>query len=149
MVPCVSHLMNLCVQVAFCGKRLKDPIESSALLATCSRFYKYLFNDYYEEFSTNLRDFVVEALTLKPVDSEAQITHNARVACLTALYGDEVLPRSMLNFFALSLEYPCYCCADLSAVNIRELRGEFWRFLQKRVLVVEEHCTLSRFWTFG
>jgi hypothetical protein len=141
-------VINLIVEVAICGHVAKDPLNSSILLATCSRLFKYLASDYYEEFSSSFRDFAATIRLAHP-DAAAQAAHDAHVGRLISLYGEEVLPSTLLKFYCLSLDEPCFCSADLGAVDLKALRGEFWRAMQKKVLIVEEHPTLSRFWTVG
>ena len=101
-------------------------------------------SDYSEEFGCAFRNFAVARLRAASVDPHAQAAHVAHVERLTGLYGEEVLPKALLQCYCLSLEEPCYCCPDPDAVDVKVLRGEFWRALHKRVLIVDEHPTLSR-----
>lgn len=76
---CASHQTNLVIQVAICGTLLADPINSNALCGTCSRLFKYLINDYFEEFSASLRSYVVANCQLVACSEEELAQHRCKV----------------------------------------------------------------------
>jgi len=146
---CASHQTNLVVQVAICGRLLADPLNANALCVTCSRLFKYLINDYFEEFSASLRVYVSEACELVEANEADLKQHRKRVADLVALYGPEVLPEELLQLYNVSLSAPRCSWQAEGEPDIRDLRGQVFLALQKRILRVEEHPIVTRFWLFG
>ncbi len=146
---CASHQVNLVVHVAICGSLLKDPVNSNGLCGTCSRLFKYLINDYFEEFSIALQQWVASAFRVTPCDAAAQAAHRERVLKFRALYGEDVVPETLVQIYNLRFDAPEHCSEDLSDAEMREMRGTLFRELQKRVLLVEEHPIVTRFWLFA
>lgn len=140
-----AHVHRSCLeqpaQVAICGSLLKDPVNSNALCATCSRLFKYLICDYFEEFSVALRAWVLENFQVVRVAPQEQEAHRVRVAALLALYGEEVLPASLLVFYNVTLAGPLHCPTEAGGngnADVRDLRGRLFLELQQRLLRVEE-----------
>ena len=144
---CAAHQTNLVVHVAICGKLLADPINANALCGTCARLFKYLINDYFEEFSSSLRHYVATQFELVDCSVDQRALHQSRVSDLVALYGHDVLPESLLRFYNVCSTAPQHC--PDGPVDIREVRGQLFLELQKYVLCVEEHPIVTRFWLFG
>ncbi len=144
---CAAHQANLVVQVAICGSLLADPVNQNGLCGTCSRLFKYLISDYFDEFSSSLRSWVTESLRLVQAHQEEVERHRHQVEGLRALYGEEVLPDSLLRFYNVTLQRPDHkVCGQ---ADLRELRGQLFSELQRRILRVEEHPIVTRFWLFG
>ena len=64
VVKCASHKANLVVQVAICGRVIREPVKNNALVGTCSRLFQYLVVDYLDEFSYNWRRHIEATLNL-------------------------------------------------------------------------------------
>ena len=61
---CASHQANLVVLVAITGSLAKGPTQSSDLCGTLSRLYKYLVPSYLDEFTAQLRNYVVASFRI-------------------------------------------------------------------------------------
>ena len=61
--------------------------------------------------------------------------------------GEDVLPPELLPFYNVGLVAPHH--SPEVPVDARELRGQLFVQLQKRILCVEEHPIVTRFWLFA
>ena len=127
-----------------------------------SRLFKYLLNDYYEEFCRNVRKWVVKNLKVIEADrtllsrGQADRTLLSRgqdcqdVQLLRELYTDHVVPDEMValwNVSASSLSHrlpPGDTAEDCRPA----LEDRFTAFIVKRLLKTDDHPTLTRFFTF-
>ena len=124
------------------------------------RLFKYLFNDYYDEFVLAL---TAHASTLNFVwesdgAAEALVAEGvARAAALERLYGEGVVPpglRGLLNagFDRWEHVVPAAERAAQRAhrgVYETRIRAELVECLRRHCLVVDEHPTYTRFFTFA
>ena len=160
VVKCMVHQTGLSAQsgttgaaAALAGGTLHEEIPGIA-----SRLYKYLFNDYFEEFSTNAEQWVHNGLkVLKDGDPVPDRTPLGRgqdvdVKQLQDLYTTHVVPDEMVELFnngvgggRLSHKVPSD--ADPDALR-PELVGRFGSFMKKECMIVDEHPTITRFFTF-
>ena len=146
--PCASHQCNLVVQIAVCGKLMRDPANGHGLCGTLSRLYKYLCPAYFEEFSDSIKTYLLSDCAVTLPDKCKQEAHRQAVEGLIALYGEETLPEEVTSLWNISLDAPVHACAE-SDISMPVLRGRFLMVLQKQVLKVDEHPVVTRFWTFG
>ena len=123
-IKCCSHQRNLVVVVAICGSGMKRPLDNDVLTANCSRLYKYLAADYYEEFAANLRDEVSRTTRFLPLD-EASDPESLRCIeqskKLVQLYGEGVFPKklqSLLNRDITKLE--CFVGPDTDHAKVSQ-----------------------------
>ena len=117
-----------------------------------TRLFKYLINDYYEEFCTNVTNWVSTGLTLVEHE-EADRTLLGRgqdIQKLQELYTKHVIPDTMVELWNngaghLSHKLP----PDVKASASRSrLVSRFTTFIVKYLLTPDEHPTLTRFFTF-
>ena len=128
-----------------------------------TRLFKYLINDYYEEFCTNVTNWVSTDLTLVEHEEadrtlwgrgqEADRTLWGRgqdIQKLRELYTSHVIPDTMVELWNngaghLSHKLP----PDVEASASRSiLVSRFTTFIVKYLLTPDEHPTLTRFFTF-
>ena len=128
-----------------------------------TRLFKYLINDYYEEFCTNVTNWVSTDLTLVEHEEadrtlwgrgqEADRTLWGRgqdIQKLRELYTNHVIPDTMVELWNngaghLSHKLP----PDVEASASRSiLVSRFTTFIVKYLLTPDEHPTLTRFFTF-
>ena len=118
------------------------------------RMAKYLINDYYSEFLGNVRDWASRLRIVPP--AEARPNEAGKVDKLYQLYGERVFPKavlSVLNNGCGVLEHAL--TADTSAEHDRDsdeykrgLIATLVEVVRDRILVVSEHPTYTRFFTF-
>ena len=112
------------------------------------RLFKYLLNDYYEEFCTNVRDW---ANTVDIVEhDEAHLDRGEDVHRLRALYTDHVVLDRMValwNNGVDNLSHMLAVGADLVASR-QALVDQFAAFIVEHLLTPDEKPTLTRFFTF-
>eukprot|EP00959_Pyramimonas_sp_CCMP1952_P105501 2205537-Pyramimonas_sp.AAC.1 len=145
---CCAHQINLTIQYAICQRALKDPVNGDAICGAAVRMYKYIHNSYYEEFSSNLLKFVVGNLRVVPEDPAATMGHCAHVRHLMSLYGPDVVPDQLVLLLNVRIGLVAHSSSAPDGVDLPTLRREVFLQLQKRILLVEEHPTTSRFFTF-
>jgi len=123
------------------------------------RFFKYLVSDYYSDFCANLRDLVGKLRLC-----EANNTHPERAVRwqgLETLYGAGVFPPGLLECLNCGVDSWTHCldshsaaCAPAASresaqrVGLERAQARLFDILRKRILVVDEHPTLSRMFTF-
>ena len=105
-VKCASHQANLCVHVAICGAVTKSPLKMSGVCAAASRLFKYLVPSYYEQFRGSLHTWVRHVFCTEPRDDVAAAEQDAHVNGLVALYGANVCPPGLLQYFPQHMKYP-------------------------------------------
>ena len=158
VTKCMTHQTALSAKSAVMGPAAstassgRDDDDVADVTGVASRLFKYLLNDYYEEFCTNARNWVITNLKVVE-DAEADRTHLSRgqdVQKLRELYTEHVVPDEMLalwNVSASSLTHrlpPGARATDSRSA----LEDRFTAFIVKRLLMPDEHPTLTRFFTF-
>ena len=128
------------------------------ICATTTRLFKYLIRDYYTDFCASLA-----SLTSRLVVAAGEDDPIARRKWedLARLYGEGVFPPGLLDALNLGLDrwehrvFPDDSAASAPAPSAAdapdagsEVRGRLRKILQRRLLVVDEHPTLSRMFTF-
>jgi len=165
VVRCASHQANLAVASAVSGRAALCGEENAAvapglqpqehrvaagkkkaphrnLCGAAVRLFKYLVSDYYEDFVANLRA-KVERLEALPVRHEA---HQIAVR-LARLYGEEVFPPGLLRILNAGVGSWGTCLEG--GHTLAAAREQLFHLLRQRVLVVDEHPTLTRMFTFA
>ena len=132
-------------------------IDNSAhrlICATTTRLAKYLIRDYYTDFCASLACLTSRLVVAAGEDDPAA---KRKWADLERLYGEGVFPRGLLAILNLGLDrwehrvLPGDLAAsapDASLAEANEVQGRLRKLLQRRLLVVDEHPTLSRMFTF-
>ena len=147
VVKCASHKANLVVQVAICGQVIRNALKNDALTGTCSRLFKYLMVDYLDEFSSNLRQVVMERLTLvHECEDAASVCARAASERFQQLYGKGVLPDALiavLNQDILTWQHHCPANTDRCVVAAR-----LYEVLNGLLLRLEARPVVTRFWLF-
>ena len=114
-----------------------------------TRLFKYLINDYYEEFCTNVTNWVASSLVVVEHD-EAERTLLGRgqdVHKLRDLYTAHVVPDTMVALWNVGVGTLSHRLAPgAAALSSRPaLVNQFTAFIVKHLLTPDEHPTLSRF----
>ena len=172
-VKCASHQANLSVTAAVCGRAALAGAHNTAALgdapllnrhmanrsdsaarSVCGaivRFFKYLVTDYYSEFLANLQE-IVGQLSAGDISPERQRQRDRWVG-MQSLYGDGVFPPGLLDALNGGVGEWVHClspglAADANADRLLGVRSSLLEILRRRILVVDEHPTLTRMWTF-
>ena len=156
-VKCMTHQAGLAARSGVEGfsastagpKQGNDNVPGAA-----TRLFKYLINDYYEEFTTNVATYVATRLHVVSQD-EADRTLLGRgqdVNNLREVYTDHVIPDEMQDLWnvgANDLVHRLASGSDADALASRPaLVNRFANFIVKRLLTPDEHPTITRFFTF-
>ena len=120
-----------------------------------TRLYKFLLLDYYEEFRLATQSWVSTRLAIVRGD-QVRAEAIQSLEGLVALYTERVLPRDLLRWWNNGLDSMQHRLAmedeprfDADPAGFRAyIVGEIAEALRKHCLVVDEHPTLSRFFTF-
>ena len=150
----------LCASSApFERRQLLASDAASPHLTVCGvivRLYKYLVSDYYEDFISSLSALVGRLRFVRSAEGVA-VAGLRKWQQLAALYGAGVFPEGLLEclnagFDVWEHHMPAAqrAGADASALERQEqsVRGKLLEILRRRLLVVDESPTLSRFFTF-
>ena len=118
------------------------------------RLFKYLINYYYDEFLMSLRTLVGK-LEFGMASDPAALTKWSGMA---ELYGESVIPPMLLRYLNKGLDVWAHATASAPAASAPaaaevpeshdEVRAALVETLRRRLLVVDEHPTLTRFFTF-
>ena len=139
---CASHQANLAVHVAVCGSMLARPVEQSDVCGTCVRLFKYVMPTYSEELGANLRRLVGGLRFARPADVDPSGAQRAQQ--LRLLYGDDVLPESLLLLLNSDLQSWTHVCFE--GTNEQEIRSRVYSLMYSLTLVVQERPVITRFW---
>ena len=142
---CASHIANLVVMVAICGKATAKPLDVSALCGTCSRMFKYLIPDYMTEFTANLRQHVLDHFVMLETDG-ADSVHRQRSLALQALYGKEVLPDDIMVLWNRDLSKVEHVRQEGDVAE--DIRCEMFVTLHRLILQIQDRPIVTRFWLF-
>ena len=160
---CSSHQANLAAKGAVIGAAAKVAAATGAdsglvgqkpHLAVCgaaTRLYKYLINVYFDEFALAIHMWVGQAMSLEqlpPATARPQLKARPSLrrpsgafglewTQLRRLYGNKVVTDELISFAA----------AAASGAG-EEDAASLATHLVQTLLVVDEHPTLTRFWTF-
>ena len=145
---CSSHQSNLVVMVAIVGCLMTNVLDSNVLCATLSRLYKYLTPAYLDEFTASLRDLVVSSFTMCH-DFRSDETERCQEVSrkLVALYGDHVLPHSLIRLRNKDLSRMEHLCPE--GTDITAVRKAMFDLLLRLVWLVEEKPVVTRFFLFA
>ena len=121
------------------------------------RCFKYLVSDYYTEYCANLQDIVGRLAVADPSPTREQ--HRLKWQGLSALYGEEVFPKGLLDCLNGDLADWSRCLSAVTAdyspgsatpghTTLQSAKDALARILRSRILVVDEQPTLSRMFTF-
>ena len=137
------------------GAVLRQDSAASGVCGAIVRLFKYLMNDYYSEFLANLADVVAGLRFVDAVPPQEDASN--LWADLHTLYGESVLPRALLHYLNTGLGQFVHVSAALApaaaalapAQYQEEIRDGLLELLRSRILVVDEHPTYSRMFTFA
>jgi hypothetical protein len=171
VIKCATHQAGLAAKAAVIGEASKigssvtmafegavgnrrqaaeDTIQNR-LCGTASRLFKYLIPDYFEQFAKQLHMWVDRKLLICVKSTEAIIALQTDLQALCALYTHHVLPRALLTWLNKGwgqLEHVSANGVEPSDAERTAIVDEVVSVLHKHMLHVDEHPTLSRFWTF-
>ena len=150
VIVCGTHQAGLAAKSAVVGRaaavaRGKLHVD---IIGVSVRLYKYLINDYYEEFVFSVNEWVVRDLVVLPATSGDASSH-ARTVKMQTLYTEHVLPRTMLALWNNGLdrlEHVVLAGQDPKEERPRLVRG-FVQWIVQHLLHVDSAPTLSRFFT--
>ena len=144
-LKCASHRANLCVQVAICKTLVRNPSKNNMLVGTCIRLFKYVLDSYHAEFVYSLRQYILSNLVV--FSDRDQIPSDSRTAAYLQLYGQDVLPPSLIQVLNVCVSKLAHlregqasrdeCCALVAAE------------LAKQLLPVHDKPTPTRFFLFS
>jgi len=150
LVRCATHSAALSTKAGVIGllastfgTELHDRLTGTAV-----RMYKYVFNDYYEEFCNSIRDWVPMDLVVCRAD---ELGHQGSQALhLRELYSEHVIPDDMLRLLNGNIiELKHHVQGDQNPIDLRPgLVGFISQRLVRFLLSPDSHPTLSRFFTF-
>jgi len=143
-IVCSAHTANLVVTVAIVGK-IDVKVDMNEIVANVVRWYKYLANDYIEEFTASFRSCILGRFELV----EGQPPAGGVSQDLLSLYGPGVLPPDVLAFFNGDLTRLQRYEQGVTDERKQDARGEAFRLLYKHCLYVDEKPIVTRFFTFG
>jgi len=132
--------------------------EFEDVTGTAVRLFKYLVPDYYDHFRRSVEQWVHCNLEVflpgDPGRPQAAADGQPQAARLQALYTDHVIPNDLLQFWIVpaeggtgKLQMVMKDGEDMAAARER-LENECSAFLVKRLLHVDSHPTLTRFFTY-
>ena len=100
VVVCGTHQAGLAAKSAVLGRAAKVAGKKLYvdIIGVSARLYKYLMNDYYDEFVFSVNEWVVRCLKVLPA-GQGDATRHARTLKMRALYTQHVLPDKMLELF--------------------------------------------------
>ncbi|CAK0870746.1 unnamed protein product [Prorocentrum cordatum] len=137
-----SGVIGVAAEIA--GGALREAIAGVAV-----RLFKYVLNDYYEEFCTQVHDWVSAKLRVVP-HADQDEGGRLQVQVLREVYTSHVIPDEMLalwNCGTWRLVHAVAPGVDDVAARPGLLR-RFVDFLVRTLLRPESHPTLTRFFTF-
>ena len=153
---CSTHQANLAAKSAVvgaaavaaaattCAEAGREP--HTVVCGVVTRLYKYLVNDYFEEFATATYCCVRGGgLTPQPQPG-ARAEEEQQRRALQQLYGESVLSNELLKLLNTAAQPPPESAdPDLQRETSAAALA---RVLVRTYLVVDEHPTPTRFWTF-
>ena len=147
VIRCASHQSNLVVAVAICGRQMANVLENNQICGTCSRLFKYLIPEYLEEFASNLRAHVLKLRFCHVFDQTVLTAKQQESAKIRELYGDGVLPPSLLQWLNGSVTEFEHFCEE--GVDKELVCGQLYQLLYRFVLRLESKPVVTRFWLFA
>jgi len=168
VVRCASHQANLAIASAVAGRAASaaafnaaglgaDPLRrrlapfdcpSRAVCAAIVRFYKFLVNAYYGDMCANLQEVVgrMRAREFHENDAAAARAHWDGMA---ELYGAGVIPPGLLDSMSGGLGAWAHFVPPGAEEELDEAKCKALEILRRRLLVCDEHPTLTRMFTFA
>ena len=151
-VKCMTHQTGLAAKSGVVGSSASAAGGNDDVTGIATRLFKYLLNDYYEEFCTIVTNWIAKNLNVVGYD-EAERTLLGRgqdVHNLRELYTAHVVPDEMValwNVGASDLSHRLSPGAD-AFTSRPALVIQFTTFIVKVLMTPDEHPTLTRFFTF-
>ena len=154
VVVCMVHQVGLTAKNGVIGNAASTAGGSlyKEITGVAARLFKYLLNDYYEEFVTNTSDWVSAKLRVVEHNEADRtlVSRGQNVHGLRELYTDHVVPDTMValwNNGVGNLSHMLPIGADPVASR-PELVRQFTAFLVESLLTPDEHPTLTRFFSY-
>ena len=116
-----------------------------SVCGTIVRLFKYLVNEYFSEFYCSL------LASVNRLDFSSHATRDSSAAWLnlSQLYGSSVLPSELLEVLNSGCDTWSHVSESAHDQSYQaEIREKLLQCLRKHVLIVDEHPTLSRMFTF-
>ena len=165
-IKCASHQANLVTVSAVSGRAallggglsvMQGSVSGFAERNACAaivRLFKFLMTDYAADFAANLQDWVGSLSACAP--SRERNLQVEKWRKLEQLYGPGVFPPRLLEFLNCGLGEWSRCLERSASAafapdedrRMEDIRDGLLQLLRKRLLVVDEHPTLSRMFTF-
>ncbi|MEC9253541.1 MAG: hypothetical protein VX863_01705, partial [Candidatus Thermoplasmatota archaeon] len=153
VVKCATHQAALTAKAAVTGTFAAtaggELYKTTAGVAV--RLFKYLINDYYEDFCTTAWDWVSNKLRVVAHGGGERDRHTATTRGLRELYTSHVIGDEMMllwnNGFGL-LSHEVGAGVDPTDARLA-LVGRFARFMIEELLKVDSHPTVTSFFTFA
>ena len=169
LVRCANHQINLAVSSVVCGRAALLGVQnviaegnplaqrpSSHRPGSCAsnicgaivRLFKFLVSDYYADFFANLQELVSRLRACAP--SAARHAERQKWEGLAQMYGPSVFPPGLLDVLNGGLgSWSTHSESESAAeAPVGLAQSRLLELLRRRLLVVDEHPTLSRMFTF-
>ena len=150
-LKCGTHQAGLAAKNAVAGRAAEAAGGTlhEHVCATCTRLYKYIICDYFDDLAFAAHEYVSRFLEVLP-PSSADPAATGATAGMQALYTKRVIPDEMVALWNNGLCRLCHVVRHgQSPVDERPgLVVAFTRWIVRHLLQVDGSPTLSRFFTF-
>ena len=140
VVVCGTHQAGLAAKSAVLGRAAKVAGKKLYvdIIGVSVRLYKYLMNDYYDEFVFSVNEWVVRCLEVLPAE-EADATRHARTLKLRELYTEHVLLDNMLELFNNGIGHLSHVVSagQVPGAERPRLVREFVQFIVRHLMHVD------------
>ena len=157
VIVCGTHQTGLAARGAVTGRAAAASAARGKLhediAGVTVRIFKYLINDYFDEFVFSINEWVVRELqVLQPHSADAvdAHAHQAAIQKLQTLYTEHVLPDELVALWNNGLHRLSHVVGageDPEAEKPRVV-ARMVQFIVKRLMIVDSSPTLSRIFTF-
>jgi len=152
VIVCGTHQTGLAARGAVTGRAAAAAARGKLyedIAGVTVRLFKYLINDYFDEFVFSINDWVVRELkVLQPHSADAADAHahQAAIQKLQTLYTEHVLPDELVALWNNGLHRLSHVVGageDPEAEKPRVV-ARMVQFIVKRLMIVDSSPTLSR-----
>ena len=101
VLKCVTHQTGLTAKSSVVGRAAATGAGESelykAITGVSSRLFKFVINDYFEEFVFSVREWVCADLLVQPAEAGEDLAATGAAKALQRLYTEHVVPDAMLS----------------------------------------------------
>ena len=154
VLKCATHQTGLTAKSSVVGRAAATGAGESelykAITGVATRLFKFVINDYFEEFVFSVREWVCADLLVQPAEAGEDLAATGAAKALQRLYTEHVVPDAMLSLWNQglgSMRHRLPPGQDPVSERPRVV-NDFVQWIVKHLLHVDCHPTLSRFFTF-